>query len=544
MSGFDVDDDGGPSPAPYTPPIAMGRTLPHSLEAEEYLLSSCLLDGADVVPRCLEARIKPDSFYDPKHAVVYRCIIDLYAQQKPIEVSIVAEELKKTHQLDSVGGYTFLAQVSSRIPTTAQADYFIKRVRDQALLRGVIRTAVGAVETAYNYSGEIDDFCARVRSQMEDVTSGSTGATQLLAERKFDPAAKVIEPRVAFALGGIPVCTAGNLSSFVARSGVGKSAVIGAMIAAAMSGGSETDCLGFVGMNFQRLPLLHFDTEQSKADYQKLLHRSLRRAGMEECPTWLHSYHLTGLTAPECRHMVEVAIAHHARKAGGIFAVIIDGWADLVVDPNDSEECFPFVSRMHALAIKHDMPIAGVLHLNPGSEAKSRGHLGSQLERKAETVLQLEMNEDLITAMWSTKKRGAPILKESGPRFQWDNDKQMHTLVADWQSVAAAKREEKKAKRKQQNPTSFSEKYSREELVSFYPASTAKPEPRAVIFRRSQEMVKISDSQVERFRGEFLKAGWVVSTPGGYRRTREGDDWAKRKPGADLPPPKQETIQL
>ena len=37
----------------------VGRTLPHSLEAEEYLLSCCLLDGADVVSRCLEARLKP-----------------------------------------------------------------------------------------------------------------------------------------------------------------------------------------------------------------------------------------------------------------------------------------------------------------------------------------------------------------------------------------------------------------------------------------------------------------------------------------------------
>ena len=114
---------------------AAGRSMPHSVEAEEYLLSCCLLDGADVISRCLEARIKPESFYDPKHGTIYECLLELYNRQKPIDVSVVAEELKTSRQLDQIGGYAFLAQVSARIPTTAQAGYFIEKVREQALLR-------------------------------------------------------------------------------------------------------------------------------------------------------------------------------------------------------------------------------------------------------------------------------------------------------------------------------------------------------------------------------------------------------------------------
>src|SRR5947199_6006297 len=83
----------------------VGRTLPHSLEAEEYLLSCCLLDGADVVSRCLEARIKAESFYDPKHGMIYERLLDLYNRQAPIDISVVAEELKTARQLDQIGGY-------------------------------------------------------------------------------------------------------------------------------------------------------------------------------------------------------------------------------------------------------------------------------------------------------------------------------------------------------------------------------------------------------------------------------------------------------
>jgi replicative DNA helicase len=149
---------------------AVGRTLPHSLEAEEYLLSCCLLDGSDVISRCLEARIRPESFYDQKHGIVFERLLDLYNRQAPIDVSVVAEELKTARQLDAIGGYAFLTQVSSRIPTTAQASYFIEKVREQALLREIIRSATGAVEDCYGFSGGIDEFVDQIEAKIFTVT--------------------------------------------------------------------------------------------------------------------------------------------------------------------------------------------------------------------------------------------------------------------------------------------------------------------------------------------------------------------------------------
>jgi replicative DNA helicase len=165
--------DGSGSPArsaPVSPAGAVGRTLPHSLEAEEYLLSCCLLDGSDVVSRCLEARIRPESFYDPKHGVVFECLLELYNRQAPIDISVVAEELKTARQLEQIGGYAFLAQVSSRIPTTAQAGYFIEKVRELALLREIIRSATGAVEDCYGFSGGIDEFVDQIEAKIFSVT--------------------------------------------------------------------------------------------------------------------------------------------------------------------------------------------------------------------------------------------------------------------------------------------------------------------------------------------------------------------------------------
>jgi replicative DNA helicase len=159
-----------PTRAPHHTVAAIGRTLPHSIEAEELLLSCCLLDGADVISRCLEARIRPESFYVPAHGIIYERLLELYNSQKPVDVSVVAEELKTARQLDAIGGYAFLARVSSRIPTTAQSGYFIEKVREQSLLRDIIRSSTSAAEECYNFSGGIDEFVDQIEQKIFSVT--------------------------------------------------------------------------------------------------------------------------------------------------------------------------------------------------------------------------------------------------------------------------------------------------------------------------------------------------------------------------------------
>lgn len=561
MMAFDIEHDereesGAPVPMPFPAPTGrpgyptLGRTLPHSLEAEEFLLSSCLLDGTEMVERCLEAKVTVDSFYDSKHGVVFAQLVDLYERRVPIDVAVVAEELKTARKLDQIGGYAFLAQVSSRVPTTVQAGYFIEKVREQALLRAFIRAGTGMVEDCYGFSGDLEQFVVERRGQLDAAFDGVAGGAALAEACRFDPAAPIVDSKVAYRLGEVIVSTAGNLTNIVSKAGAGKSGTLDAMLAAAMKDrDAEADCLGFTADNMEGLPLLHFDTEQSAADYQRLLHRSLRRSLQKEFPPWFASYHLTGKTPMEGREIVRGVIKRAARKWGGIFAILIDGWGDLVVDPNDTEECFPFVAEMHALAIRHNCSIIGVLHLNPGTE-KSRGHLGSQLERKAESVLQLEKDDDTeVTAIFSTKKRGAPISRASGPRFAWDQGKAMHCTVGDWQARAAMAREEKKAAKAAANPGGFQARYSREEQVSFYPASTAKEEARGVVFRRAQELSHVSPATLDRLRREFLTEGWIAQTPGGnYRRTAEGDMWAARRPAptpkAELPGMAEEEVDF
>jgi replicative DNA helicase len=155
-------------------PVA-GRAMPHSLEAEEYLLSCCLLDGSDTIARCLEARLPPAAFYSPANSLIYEKLCALYQTRPPVELAVLAEELKTAKQLEAVGGYAYLTQISARIPTTAQAVYFLEKVRELYLLRELIKAATGAVERAFNYQGGLEEFVDRVEQDIFSVTQARVG---------------------------------------------------------------------------------------------------------------------------------------------------------------------------------------------------------------------------------------------------------------------------------------------------------------------------------------------------------------------------------
>jgi replicative DNA helicase len=133
--------------------ISVSRPLPHSLEAEEYLLSCCMIEDSDSLAVSVAAGITPDAFYDSKHAIVFASLCRLLHGSKPIAVHILAEELKTSGELDQIGGYTFLTQVSSRIPTSAQAGFFIEKVIELATLRNLIRSATRTVEDCHTWAG-------------------------------------------------------------------------------------------------------------------------------------------------------------------------------------------------------------------------------------------------------------------------------------------------------------------------------------------------------------------------------------------------------
>lgn len=140
-----------------------GREPPHSVEAEEHVLACCLLDGDQVdaqgnllyptLARARRAGITEDAFYFPAAKELWRQMVGLYTAARPVTLETLAEQLKTDRKLSAVGGFAYLMQVTSKIPTTTHAGYFIETLIEKQSLREYIRAATAVVEGAYSYSG-------------------------------------------------------------------------------------------------------------------------------------------------------------------------------------------------------------------------------------------------------------------------------------------------------------------------------------------------------------------------------------------------------
>ncbi len=247
---------------------------------------------------------------------------------------------------------------------------------------------------------------------------------------RVDYATPPERPTAFFSLAGKTICTLGNITALYAQAKAGKTAVVGAMVAAVIAADADKadscDCLGITAAKPEGKLLIVFDTEQSSFDSWQAGNRAMRRAGVESMPTWVRTYTLTGWSAAEAREAVALAFKLNPTP----FAVIIDGVADLAADPNDPKECNPLVAELHEHAIKANCPLVAVIHRNEGDQANStaRGHLGKQLMRKAESNVRIECR-DSISTLFAPLNRGGPIMQKDGVSFAWSEEHQMHRTV-------------------------------------------------------------------------------------------------------------------
>jgi AAA domain len=301
----------------------------------------------------------------------------------------------------------------------------------RAMVESVVKPVAKSWQTVFvpEPANHISDYLAGMSdtealAAIEELLSVPDPLDALLDARRFDLGNPPARPVAVLSINGKTIATAGNLVAVTSQAKAGKTALETAMMAALME--PTGDCLGISGQNPDGLPVLHFDTEQSPFDHHAVVLLTLRRAGREHPPEWLRSYRLADVATKDRRK----ALAHEMKRAavsGKLRAVCVDGIADLCVDPNDPAEAFGLIEELHRLAITYDCPIVCVLHENPGTDTgKTRGHLGSQLERKSETNLRLSKDAEGITTVFSERSRHCHIPKDTGPRFSWDDAAEMH----------------------------------------------------------------------------------------------------------------------
>lgn len=141
-------------------------TPPHSVDLEKALLGCIILEGGgETLPICLEEKIKPASFYVPKHRVIFEQILELFRKQQVIDELILIDHLRLSNLLEEAGGEAYIIEASNWIDSPAHLPFYVQRVRDGHLLRQLINTSRETIESAYAGIDEVSDFLEKTEER-------------------------------------------------------------------------------------------------------------------------------------------------------------------------------------------------------------------------------------------------------------------------------------------------------------------------------------------------------------------------------------------
>ena len=254
--------------------------------------------------------------------------------------------------------------------------------------------------------------------------------------------------QMVVSVNDVPLGTQGNILCITGGEGTGKSNYVTSLIARAIGQSDKNkdtvmDTLGVsVCENSKRKAILFYDTEQSEVQTYKNITTLLRRCGRETMPEYLKAYCLTGMSRKERLQAIIQSMDKFHYQFRGIHMVVIDGIADLIKGANDETESIAVVEELYRLAGIYNTCIVTILHFIP-SGLKLRGHLGSELQRKAAAILSIEKDTDpSVSVVKALKVRDGSPLDVPIMQFAWDKNAGMHVYRGE-------KPKEEKEKRKE-----------------------------------------------------------------------------------------------
>jgi replicative DNA helicase len=153
--------------------IGEGRVLPNDLLSEQSTLGGMLL-SQEAIAEVFEY-VKGDDFYAPKHETIFNAIMALYSKGEPTDVITVTDELTKNGELVRAGGADYLHQLTSIVPTAANAPFYAQIVAEKATLRRLVEVGTRIAQMGYSNEGEIEDLVNRAQEDVYGVTRAGVG---------------------------------------------------------------------------------------------------------------------------------------------------------------------------------------------------------------------------------------------------------------------------------------------------------------------------------------------------------------------------------
>ncbi len=153
-------------------PTAVDTTFAHlqpqALDVEKAVLGAIMIDKDAYAVVC--EMLYPESFYEKRNQLIYSAIRDLSGDEHPIDVLTVTERLAKNGTLEEVGGPVYIAELSSRVASSANIEYHARIIAQKFLARQLISFASVVETKAFDDTTDIDDLMQEAESSLFELS--------------------------------------------------------------------------------------------------------------------------------------------------------------------------------------------------------------------------------------------------------------------------------------------------------------------------------------------------------------------------------------
>lgn len=156
------------SPAPI---LDIGKMPPQAIELEEAVLGALMLEK-DALTNVIDI-LKPQSFYKEAHERIFSAIERLFARSEPVDILTVTQELKKTGELDIVGGPYYITQLTNRVASAANVEFHARIISQKYIQRELIRTSTETIKDAYEESSDVFDLLDKAEKGLFSIVEGN-----------------------------------------------------------------------------------------------------------------------------------------------------------------------------------------------------------------------------------------------------------------------------------------------------------------------------------------------------------------------------------
>ncbi len=182
--------------------LLQGRKVPVSPEAEAAVLGSMLLDR-ECIGDILEHN-NADCFSLTEHRIIFESILSLYENNSEIDLVLLRDELKKRKSLDAVGGVDYLVRIADTVPSSANAVYYAKIVKEKAMLRDLAHACGQIINEACEEAGEVGDKLDTAEQRIFAITERKIQGSAEPLKNLITQAFESIESRKGLDITGKP----------------------------------------------------------------------------------------------------------------------------------------------------------------------------------------------------------------------------------------------------------------------------------------------------------------------------------------------------